>query len=41
VVIAIPSQAAWRTEAGLKIVGPGYFGYDVPFIPVEQRAVRV
>jgi hypothetical protein len=21
----------------LKLVGPGYFGYDVPFVPVEER----
>jgi DUF917 family protein len=36
-VIAMPSDPQWRTPAGLDLVGPGYFGYDVPFVPVEQR----
>jgi uncharacterized protein len=36
-VVAIPCADAWRTEAGLELVGPGYFGYDVPFVPVEER----
>jgi DUF917 family protein len=40
VVIGIPSEPAWRTEMGLKLVGPSYFGYDVPYIPVEERAGR-
>jgi DUF917 family protein len=36
-VIAMPCDAQWRAPAGLDLVGPGYFGYDVPFVPVEQR----
>ena len=36
-VIAMPSDHRWRTEAGLALVGPQYFGYDVPFVPVEER----
>ena len=36
-VLGIPSHPHWRTERGLKVVGPGYFGYDVDFVPVEQR----
>jgi len=36
-VIAMSSSDKWRTPAGLALVGPSYFGYDVPFIPVEQR----
>jgi DUF917 family protein len=36
-VLAIPSPAQWRTEAGLRLVGPRYFGYDVDYIPVEHR----
>lgn len=39
-VLGIPSAAAWRTERGLELVGPGYFGYDVPFVPVEERYRR-
>ena len=27
----------WRSEAGLALVGPRYFGYDVDYVPVEQR----
>jgi DUF917 family protein len=40
VVMGIPCDHRWRTPAGLDIVGPNYFGYDVPFIPVEQRFGR-
>jgi DUF917 family protein len=36
-VIGIPCDARWRTPEGLKLVGPAYFGYDVPFVPVEER----
>lgn len=37
VALAIPSDTRWRTERGLELVGPGYFGYDVAFSPVETR----
>lgn len=37
VVIGMPSDERWRTDHGLELVGPGYFGYDVPFSPVEKR----
>jgi len=37
VVLAMPCDPRWRQEAGLKLVGPAYFGYDVPYVPVEQR----
>lgn len=37
VVLGIPCDPRWRTADGLKVVGPNYFGYDVPFVPVEQR----
>ncbi len=37
VVLGIPSDYRWRSEAGLNLVGPGYFGYDVSFRPVEER----
>jgi len=36
-VIAIPCTPKWRTPEGLKLVGPRYFGYDVDYVPVEQR----
>lgn len=37
VVLGIPSHDQWRSPRGLELVGPGYFGYDVPFVPVERR----
>jgi uncharacterized protein len=36
-VIAIPCTQKWRTAKGLELVGPRYFGYDVDYVPVEQR----
>jgi hypothetical protein len=27
----------WRSERGLAILGPTYFGFDVPFQPIEDR----
>ena len=37
VVIGAPCVPDWRTEEGLKLVGPRYFGYDIDFVPVEER----
>lgn len=34
-VIAMPSAEIWRTEAGLGLVGPRVFGYDVAYRPVD------
>ena len=36
-VIATPCDGKWRTPAGLALVGPRYFGYDIDYIPVEER----
>ena len=36
-VIAMPCVPKWRTPEGLKLVGPRYFGYDVDYVPVEER----
>ena len=36
-VIAFPCAPQWRTEAGIALVGPRYFGYDVDYISVEER----
>lgn len=37
-VVALPCAAAWRTPAGLGLVGPRAFGYDVPYaIPRGER----
>lgn len=33
--IGLPCDRQWRTQAGLDLVGPGYFGYAQDFVPVE------
>lgn len=40
VVLGIPSAPKWRTSAGLAVVGPRYFGYDIEYVPVEERFGR-
>jgi DUF917 family protein len=37
-VLGLPCADPWRTEAGLELGGPAFFDYDVPYIPIEQRA---
>lgn len=37
VVIGIPCNPQWRTEKGIATVGPRYFGYDLDYIPLEER----
>jgi DUF917 family protein len=34
-VVGAPCDPRWRTPAGLDLVGPGYFGYDHDYVPVE------
>ena len=36
-VMAMPCDPRWRTPRGLEVVGPGYFGYDIPYVPIEER----
>ncbi len=37
-VMGMPCNEKWRTEKGLELVGPAYFGYeDVEYIPVEKQ----
>lgn len=36
-VLGIPCDPKWRTPAGLEVVGPARFGYDVAYVPVEDR----
>jgi DUF917 family protein len=40
VVLGIPCDPKWRTPAGLELVGPRYFGYEIDYVPVEQRFAR-
>ncbi|HEY6738677.1 MAG TPA: DUF917 domain-containing protein [Actinopolymorphaceae bacterium] len=36
VVVGLPCYRRWRTPEGLALVGPGYFGYDHEYAPVEE-----
>ncbi len=38
-VIAIPAARALTSDAALKVVGPGAFGYDVPFTPMSGTKI--
>ncbi|MCW3002095.1 MAG: hypothetical protein JWQ20_1393 [Conexibacter sp.] len=40
-VVAVPCDPRWRSEAGLELVGPRYFGYDFDFVPIEELAADV
>lgn len=35
--VGLPCYHLWRTEAGLELVGPRYFGLDTDYVPVEER----
>lgn len=36
-VVGLPCFPLWRTEAGIALVGPRYFGVDTDYIPLETR----
>ena len=36
-VLGIPCNQKWRTPEGIALVGPRYFGYDMDWVPVEER----
>lgn len=36
-VLAIPCDPRWRSDEGLRLAGPRYFGYDVDYLPFDQR----
>lgn len=36
-LIAAPCDDRWRTARGLDLVGPRYFGYEVDYVPIEER----
>jgi hypothetical protein len=40
VVLGMPCTPKWRTAAGLALVGPRYFGYEIDYVPVETRYGR-
>jgi DUF917 family protein len=37
-VLAWPCHPLWRSAAGLQVVGPRAFGYDIDYVPVEELA---
>lgn len=39
-LVAMPCHPKWRTPAGLRAVGPQYFGYDVAYTPIERLVQR-
>jgi DUF917 family protein len=39
-VIGYPCDPVWRTPAGLQLAGPAAFGYDHPYVPVEELHAR-
>jgi len=34
-VVGMPCSEKWRTDAGLELVGPRYFDYDIDYTPIE------
>ena len=36
IVIGFPSPPNWRTPRGIELFGPKHFGFDTPYIPIEQ-----
>jgi DUF917 family protein len=36
-ILAAPCDPRWRTDDGLELVGPRYFGYDIDYVPIEER----
>lgn len=36
-VVGLKCFEMWRTQEGLELVGPGYFGCDTDYIPLEER----
>ncbi|MGJ8586079.1 MAG: DUF917 domain-containing protein [Marinosulfonomonas sp.] len=35
IVFGLPCDPKWRSAHGLELVGPKYFGYDIPYEPIE------
>lgn len=36
IVFGLPCDPQWRSARGLELVGPGYFGYDLTYQPIEE-----
>lgn len=36
-VIGFRSPVEWRSDEGIKVFGPRHFGYDIEYVPIEDR----
>jgi DUF917 family protein len=36
IVLGIPCDEKWRTDAGVELGGPRHFGYDIEYVPLEE-----
>jgi len=36
-VVGVPAAPQWRTAAGIATLGPRHFGFDLDFVPLEER----
>ena len=36
IVFGLPCDPAWRSDHGLQLVGPRYFGYEHDYVPIED-----
>ena len=41
IVFGLPCNPQWRSKHGLELVGPGYFGYDKEYRPIEELALLI
>jgi DUF917 family protein len=39
-VVGVPAAPQWRTAAGVATFGPRRFGFDLDFVPLEERSAR-
>ncbi len=40
VVFGIPAHPIWQSKRGVELFGPKHFGFDIPYIPVDERLGR-
>jgi len=40
IVFGLPCDPKWRSEHGLELVGPGYFGYECSYQPIETLTIK-
>ena len=36
IVLGMPCDEKWRTEAGVELGGPRHFLYDIDYVPLEE-----